>query len=100
MQLAEFTAAWFGNYTHEQKESYRIVYGDDENAWPPTPDEAPIVIDLDMVCRFNPHHDEEKTTVELRGGMSYALLISYEEFKSIMNTVAMQNLILDYKKTD
>lgn len=85
MRLAEFKALWVGNYTQEQKESYKIMYGDNERDWPETDDEEFIVIDLERVCRFNPHHHAGVTTVELCGGYSFALRISYEKFKVIMS---------------
>lgn len=97
MQLAEFTCSWSGNYTKEQEQTYRITCGEDQSNWPPTDDETPIVIDLDRVCEFNPHHDEGKTTVEIAGGMRYALVIQYQAFKDIMADITKCGFVLDYK---
>lgn len=84
MQLVEFTACWTGNYTPEQEEHYKMMHGDDRECWPKTDDRAPIVLDIDLVCRFNPHHDDEKTTVELAGGLAFCIVIPYDEFKDLM----------------
>ena len=96
MQLAEFICSWSGNYTKEQEQTYRITCGDDQSNWPPTNDETPITIDLHRVCAFNEHHQPDKTTVEIAGGMRYALVIRYDDFKELMGTHA--GWIIDYKK--
>lgn len=84
MRLIEFTARWSGNYTKEQEHTYGLMYGDDKEQWPPTQDEGPIVLDLERVCRFNPHHDDDKTTVEIAGGMSFCVCIEYDRFKKLI----------------
>lgn len=98
MQLAEFICSWSGNYTKEQEQTYSITCGDDREKWPPTADETPIVIDLDRVCAFNEHHDPDKTTVEIAGGMRYALVIPYWRFKNTM--IINGHHVDDYKTND
>lgn len=92
MRLAEFICYWAGNYTEEQEKTYRILHGDNKDDWPKTRDYSPMTIDLDRVIRFNPHHDDNKTTVELAGGLSYSLGITYETFSIIMaSSCAIEN---------
>lgn len=100
MQLAEFTGYWIGNYTPEQQQTYRILNGDDPDNWPKTSDLAPVSIDLHRVCAFNPHHDEGVTTVEIAGGMRYAILMSYNDFKEVMERWGNAGLFLNFLKED
>lgn len=90
MNLVEFNAFWIGNYSTEEEKSYAILYGDNKETWPHTEDISPIVIDVDRICRFNPHHAPDKTTVELAGGFSFCICIPYEEFKTIMYLYGQQ----------
>lgn len=85
MNLAEFICHWAGNYTPELEQTYSLLHGDDRSKWPTTDDSTPIVIDLDRVVRFNPHHDDDKTTVELAGGQCHCLVITYKSFRQIMH---------------
>lgn len=98
MTLVEFVASWKGNYSKEQEESYTIMYGEDRSRWPETDDESPITIDLERVCRFNPHHDHGKTTVEIAGGPSFSLCIEYSLFQKIISK-NIGKAIMSYTET-
>jgi len=84
MRLVEFTVKWSGNYNDEQVRAYEIMHGDDRDKWPKTDDTSNIVIDIDLIARFNPSEDEACTTVELVGARAYAICMPYENFKNML----------------
>lgn len=84
MKLAEFNARWTGDYTPDEEQQYRAIHGDDRADWPRAETVDKICIDLDKLVRFNPAKSETETTVELSCGGTYALKISYDDFKDLL----------------
>ncbi len=84
MKLAEFNARWTGDYTPDEEQQYRAIHGDDRADWPCAETVDKICIDLDKLVRFNPAKSETETTVELSCGGTYALKISYDDFKDLL----------------
>lgn len=84
MKIIEFECHWVGNYSKEEEAAYSVMHGDDRSRWPETNDTTSIFIDIEKIIRFNPHHDENKTTVELHGGYSYSLVIPIHNFIKVL----------------
>lgn len=84
MTIVEFECHWAGNYNKEQETTYPVLYGDDRSLWPETNDITSVFIDIDKIIRFNPHADENKTTVELHGGYCYSLVIKLDDFLCLL----------------
>lgn len=95
MNLIEFRAYWPGQYTKEERKDYKSIHGDDMEEWPDSNQYGSMTIDLSKVCRFNPHTQKDKTTIELCGGYSYSLVIRYDDFKMLMNAAGFE--IKNYK---
>lgn len=89
MNLYEFVVKWMGNYTPEQIETYNTLYGEERDRWPQTDDTSLITIDVHTIVRFNPGEDEACTTVELVGARAYCICMSYEEFKSFLDSIGI-----------
>lgn len=87
MKLAQFKSYWTDNFSAEEKQTYKILHGEDEENWPDKRIVDFITIDLDSIIRFNPGRADNTTTVELNKCGSYGLIIEYEEFKKILNSL-------------
>lgn len=84
MIIVEFKAYWPADYSKEDKEVYRISYGDDMADWPKSESYSEIAIDISKTIRFNPGSDKNKTVIDLCGGSSLTLAISFEDYKKVL----------------
>jgi hypothetical protein len=85
MIQVEFMAYWPGDYSNDDKEPYRIAYGEDQSFWPKSESYSQVVIDISKTIRFNPGSDKEKTVVDLCGGNSLTLAISFPDYKKVLS---------------
>ena len=83
--MVEFMAHWIGDYSQEEIIAYNSIHGDDRLTWSATNSYAPVTIDIEKVVRFNSVSNVNDITVDLDGGNSITINISYNKFKDILS---------------